>query len=391
MSIFATITGVTLLIWVYLLLAHGSFWKVGKLIAAGTRNEVAEKIAVIIPARDEAQVIARSVTSLLNQTCSGSIHIFLVDDGSTDDTAQIARRAARQVGKSSALTIIEGWPPPAGWSGKLWALQMGIQRAQDLAPQFFLFTDADIEHDPASIATLVSIAESGSYDLASYMVKLHCGTFAERLLIPAFVFFFFKIYPPAWVSDPQRQTAGAAGGCILIRPEALQRAGGIEAIRSEIIDDCALAQAVKSHGGRIWLGPTELASSIRPYGTFAGIGRMISRSAFSQLNHSVIMLLLAMLGLIATYLLPPILVFTGKRLPMAFGAAAWLLMIVTYLPMVRFYRLNPLWTPLLPAIAVFYMGATIHSAIKYWSGRGGEWKGRVQDPGKIGSSVNRVR
>src|SRR5205085_3352053 len=173
MLIFLTIAGViTLLIWVYLLLAHGSFWQVRKLIAAGTRNEVAEKIAVIIPARDEAQVIARSITSLLNQSCHDSIHIFLVDDGSTDDTAQIARRAARQVEKSSALTIIEGWPPPAGWSGKLWALQQGIQRAQELAPQFFLFTDADIEHDPVSIATLVSIAESGSYDFASYMVKL---------------------------------------------------------------------------------------------------------------------------------------------------------------------------------------------------------------------------
>jgi len=385
MSIFATIAGVlAVLIWVYLLLAHGSFWQVNKLMAAGTANEIAGKIAVIIPARDEAQVIASSVTSLLNQTCSSSIHIFLVDDGSTDDTAQIARRAARQVGKSSALTIIEGWPPPAGWSGKLWALQQGIQRAQELAPQFFLFTDADIEHAPASIATLVSIAEPGAYDLASYMVKLHCGTFAERLLIPAFVFFFFKVYPPAWISGPQRKTAGAAGGCILIRPEALQRAGGMEAIRGEIIDDCALAQAVKSNGGRVWLGLTELATSIRPYGTFAGIGRMISRSAFSQLNHSGVMLLLALLGLLATYLLPPLLVFTGQPLPVILGAAAWLLMTITYLPMVRFYRLNPLWTLMLPAIAAFYMGATMHSAIKYWSGRGGEWKGRVQDPEKIG-------
>jgi hopene-associated glycosyltransferase HpnB len=235
-------------------------------------------------------------------------------------------------------------------------------------------------HAPASVATLVTIAESGGYDLTSYMVKLHCGTFAERLLIPAFVFFFFKIYPPAWIADPRRKAAGAAGGCMLVRPQALERAGGIEAIRTEIIDDCALAHAIKMHGGKVWLGLTDLARSIRPYGSFAEIGRMISRSAFSQLNHSAVMLVLALLGLIATYLLPPVLVLTTHGWSYALGTAAWLLMIVAYLPMIRFYGLNPWWALLLPLVAVFYMGATFHSAIKFWLGRGGEWKGRVQDP-----------
>lgn len=377
----AIIAGIiTLLIWLWLLLAQGGFWRVRSFLALPRNSDLAAKIAVIIPARDEAGVVGRCISSLLQQKYRGPVHIFLVDDGSVDGTAQIARQAAEQSGKASALTVIQGTPLPAGWSGKLWAVQQGIQSVRKLDPQFFLLTDADIEHAPESISTLATIAESGSYDLASYMVKLHCGTLAERLLIPAFVFFFFKIYPASWIANPRRKTAGAAGGCILIRPQALERAGGIEAVRGEIIDDCALAKAVKQSGGRVWLGVTELARSIRPYGSFAGIGQMISRSAFSQLHHSAFMLLLAMAGLIATYLLPPVLLFAGHPLPVALGAAAWLLMMVAYLPMIRFYRLNPLWALFLPVVAIFYMGATLHSAIKYWLGRGGEWKGRVQDP-----------
>jgi hopene-associated glycosyltransferase HpnB len=264
-------------------------------------------------------------------------------------------------------------------------VQQGIARARKEQPDFFLLTDADIEHAPASIATLAGIAESGGYDLASYMVKLYCQSLAERMLVPAFVFFFFKIYPPAWIADPQRKTAGAAGGCILLRPQALDRAGGIEAIRNEIIDDCALALRVKSSGGRVWLGLTELAASIRPYGTFIEIGRMISRSAFNQLHHSILMLLLAMLGLTVTYLTPPLLLLSGQLLAMVLGAVAWLLMIVAYIPILRFYRLNPVWAFLLPLVAVFYMGATLHSAFKFWTGRGGEWKGRIQDPANFDS------
>jgi hopene-associated glycosyltransferase HpnB len=339
------------------------------------------RIAVIIPARNEADVIAQTITSLLNQTCANSIHIFLVDDGSTDGTAQVAREAAARAGHGAQVTIIAGPPLPQGWSGKLWAVQQGIERAREIDPRFFLLTDADIVHAPENIATLVSIAETGGYDMASFMVKLHCGTLAEKFLVPAFVFFFFMLYPPAWIRDPRRRTAGAAGGCILIRPEALEHAGGMAAIRGEIIDDCALARAVKSSGGRVWLGLSESAASARPYQTFAEAGRMISRTAFNQLHHSVWLLLFSLAGLVVTYLLPPALLLSGQRWPVIVGASAWLLMITAYLPMVRFYRLNFLWALALPLIAVFYMCATLHSAVRYWSGSGGLWKGRVQDPG----------
>lgn len=211
------------------------------------------------------------------------------------------------------------------------------------------------------------------------MVKLHCRSVAEKLLIPAFVFFFFMLYPPAWIPDSRRATAGAAGGCLLIRPEALARAGGIAAIRGEIIDDCALARAVKGSGGKIWLGITDNSVSIRPYDTFAEIGSMVSRTAFNQLHHSALLLLGAVVGLAVTYLLPPSLLFSRHAVPVVLGAAAWAGMTFAYLPMIRFYRLNPLWAFTLPLAALFYLGATIHSAIKFWLGHGGEWKGRAQD------------
>ena len=376
-----TIAGIaSVLIWIYLLLGRGGFWRVKKHLPPFLPElQKPVRIAVIIPARNEADVIAQSVTSLLNQSSNNSIHIFLVDDGSADGTAGRARRAAAEAGKSPLLTVITGSPLPPGWTGKLWAVQQGVERAREFAPDFFLLTDADIHHAPDNIATLISIAESRPCDLASFMVRLQCGTMAEKVLIPAFVFFFFKLYPQEWISDLRHRTAGAAGGSILIRPEALDSAGGIAAIRNEIIDDCALARAVKSKGGRLWLGMTETTVSLRPYRTFAEVGRMISRTAFNQLNHSILLLVAAALGLTVMYLLPPLLLLTHHVAPVALGATAWLLMVVAYLPMVKFYRLNPVWTLALPLTALFYMAATLHSAIKYWVGRGGEWKGRTQD------------
>lgn len=370
-----------ILIWIYLLAARGGFWRVRTMLPVITAERAqTATVAVVVPARNEADVIARSVTSLLTQSYAGSIRVFLVDDASTDDTARIAREAAERAGRSADLIVIEGRHLPAGWSGKLWAVQQGIDLACEQAPGFLLLTDADIVHAPKNVEALVALAESQRCDLTSFMVKLHCGTPAERLLVPAFVFFFFMLYPPAWVENPRRKTAGAAGGCILIRPEALERAGGIAAIRGEIIDDCALAAAVKSAGGRVWLGLTESASSVRPYETFSDVGRMISRTAFNQLRHSAMLLLLSLAGLTVTYLLPPLLLFTRQPLPIALGVTAWLLMTAAFLPMVRFYGLNPLRALALPLIAVFYMGATLHSALRYWSGKGGVWKGRVQDP-----------
>jgi len=327
-----------------------------------------------MPARNEAEFIAASVVSLLNQ----DVDVFLVDDHSTDSTAAIARAAAACAGKSASLTVITAGPLPPGWSGKLWAVKQGVDSALKTSPDFLLLTDADIVHEPQTVTTLIALAEGG-YDLVSFMVKLHCRSAAEKLLIPAFVFFFFLLYPPAWIRDSRHRSAGAAGGCILIRPQALTRAGGLEAIRSEIIDDCALARAVKRSGGRVSLWLTTTSASVRPYESLAAIGRMISRTAFNQLRHSVWLLLATLAGLVVVYLSPVLLLFAHGTAPVMLGALAWGLMAFTYLPIVRFYGLHPGWALVLPLSAAYYAGATVHSAIRYWRGRGGEWKGRVQD------------
>jgi hopene-associated glycosyltransferase HpnB len=364
--------------WVYLLFARGSFWQIATpqpAISITTRPTV----AVVIPARDEADVIARAITSLLHQQIDATLHIVLVDDASTDSTAAVARQAAETANMAASLTILHGKPLSAGWSGKVWAQQQGISKALELNPDCLLFTDADIEHAPNNLATLVSLAETNHADLTSFMAKLHCESWLERWLIPAFVFFFFMLYPPAWIRDRRRATAGAAGGCMLIRPAALAAAGGIESIRSEIIDDCALANAIKQRGGSLWLGPTDTARSIRPYESVAEIGRMISRGAFNQLGHSTLLLIGTVFGMAILYLLPIALLFSRSSLSISLGSATLIAMLIAYAPMVRFYRLNPLWTLALPAAALFYIGATIHSAIRFWSGTGGMWKGRAQD------------
>jgi len=431
--------------WIYLLAANGGFWRVrGLTLAAPSNCSTATqnaRVVVVIPARNEAGTIGRTVRSLLAQQWAGELHIILVDDNSTDGTAVAAQgalsladpmqakeacmghqgnvadgtphaskgglhglpawpqanttpphinaekrganvghptAASNRESNARSLTIIQGQPLPAGWSGKMWAVHQGVQQARTLAPDFLLLTDADIVHAPGSVAGLVARAESG-YDLVSLMVRLHCRSLAERLLIPAFVFFFFMLYPPRWIADPRRKTAGAAGGCILIRPEALTRARGIEAIRHEIIDDCALAREVKRSGGRVWLGLAEETASVRPYETFGEIGRMIARTAFNQLQHSALMLAGALVGLTLVYVVPIALLFAQPPLARVLGWLAWLLMAMCYLPMVRFYRLLPAWALALPASAAFYMGATVVSAMNYWSGRGGQWKGRAQD------------
>lgn len=386
----AIIAGTTsVLVWLYLLLGRGGFWRIKKHLPPVLATQPSSRrVAVIIPARNEAAAVGPSVVSLLRQTGSHLIHIFLVDDSSSDGTANVAYEAAAQEDKSSDLTVISGQPLRPGWTGKLWAVQQGIEQARAFAPQFFLLTDADILHAPDNVASLVSIAENGRYDLASFMVKLHCATLAEKFLIPAFVFFFFKLYPPAWTDGSRYKTAGAAGGSILVRPEALECAGGMAAIRSEIIDDCALAQAVKRHGGRLWLGLSDKTTSLRSYPTFTELGRMISRTAFRQLNHSFWMLLAALIGLTLIYVIPPPLLAVHHAVPVALGASTWLLMTFAYLPMVRFYGLSPIWALTLPFTAILYMGATAHSAFRFWSGRGGEWKGRTQD---VGSTARRDR
>jgi len=370
---------VPILIWLYLLIGRGQFWRVVAHSAPLLEPAAARQVVVLIPARNEAPLIGVAVTSLAQQAFDGFIHLIVVDDNSTDGTADAATAAVRAAGAMSRFTLIRGTAVPAGWTGKLWALSQGVTAAAELSPDYLLLTDADICHGPKSVASLVADAETHRRDLVSHMVKLSTVATAERLLIPAFVFFFFKLYPPAWIAAPQRKLAAAAGGCILVRPQALARVGGLQAIRSCVIDDCALARAVKRSGGRISLEPTRDTRSLRAYGSSAEIGAMISRTAFAQLHHSYLALAATLVGLFLTYLLPAVLVFAGDPVLVCFGLVGLLLMSVCYLPMVRFYGLSPLGCLCLPPIAVFYMGAAIHSAVQYARGTGGKWKGRVQD------------
>lgn len=364
------------IIWLDLIVARGRFWRVST-IATGLsqRSASVPRVAVIVPARNEADVIAPAIQSLLQQDYAGPLRIFVVDDHSSDDTAGVVCQAATDQGER--LTMISSTPLPAGWTGKMWALSHGVQRAVEFAPDYFLFTDGDIVHAPDSITSLVARAQAGNLDLVSMMVKLRCSSLAERALIPAFVFFFFMLYPPQWVNNPRHRTAAAAGGDILVRAQALARIGGVAAIRNELIDDCALARKIKRNGA-VWLGLTQNACSIRSYAGFGGVGRMISRNAFYQLRHSVSLLIATVLALAITYLAPPIVVFFGGWATL-WGGVAWFLMSFAFWPTLQFYSLSPLWAPLLPLIAFFYTGATIHSAVQYWVGRGGEWKDRVQD------------
>jgi len=365
----------TLAIWLYLLLFRGGFWReFGRPVPPPAPSRKAPRIVAVAPARDEAGVVGRAIASLAAQHPPGYFHIILVDDHSTDSTAAEAETAAPR----ELLTVVHASPLPAGWTGKLWAVAEGVRAAAQHRPDYLLLTDADIVHGPDNAAALAARAESENYDLVSYMATLACKTPAERALAPAFVFFFFLLYPPAWVRNSRHSTAGAAGGCMLIRHRTLQQIGGIAAIRGELIDDCALARAVKRHGGRVWLGLSETTHSIRPYRTFGEIGRMISRSAFTQLRHSTLLLAGTVAGLVVTYLGPPLLTIFAPQPAAGMAALAWLLMSVCVLPALRFYRRGWFGAPLLPLVALFYLGATIRSAVDYWRGAGGLWKGRVQ-------------
>jgi hopene-associated glycosyltransferase HpnB len=370
MSIWELIGAASLASWIYLLFGRGGFWRMRESPVPEWTGP-AKSVAVVIPARNEAPVVGRAIASLLAQNYPGSLRVFLVDDHSTDGTIAAA-------GSHERLTIVQARPLPDGWTGKLWAISEGLEQAASLRPDYILLTDADIIHSPGNIAGLVARAEAQNLDLASYMVMLQSRTLAERALIPAFVFFFFKLYPPAWIARSDRKTAGAAGGCILIRTSALARIGGIAAIRGELIDDCALARAVKQTGGAIWLGLTRETRSIRDYTTFAEIRGMIARTAFTQLGYSDALLLGTILAMAVIYLAPPLLLLTGDAIAAGCGVAAWLLMSMSYVPTLRLYSRSVAWAPLLPRVALFYMVATVDSALRYWTGRGGEWKGRIQ-------------
>jgi len=361
-----TLAAVSAGVWFYLLFGRGGFWRFREAAPAGAPADAAPSIVAVVPARNEAETVGRAVASLAAQQYPGLFHIVLVDDGSTDGTAE----AARAAGPAGMLTVIRSAPLAPGWTGKLWAVAQGVQEAARRKPDYLWLTDADIEHPPGNAAALAGRAASGDYALVSYMATLACRTLAERALVPAFVFFFFMLYPPAWIADPRRAAAGAAGGCMLVRREALEGIGGMDAIRGELIDDCALAAAIKRAGGRVWLGLSAATHSIRGYATFGEIFRMISRTAFTELRHKYAILAATAAGLVLTYLIPP---FT-----LPFGAAAWLMMSACYWPALRFYRRSPLWVPMLPLAASFYLAATVYSAVEWRRGKGGMWKGRAQ-------------
>lgn len=358
--------------WLYLLLLHGRFWRIRPLLAPADplpEHSASLRIAVVIPARDEARTISECVRSLIRQDWPGELHIWVVDDSSADRTAEIAREAG-----GGRVSVLPAGTLPRGWTGKLWALECGTREARLFLPDFLLFTDADIVHAPDSIRHLVARAETSRRDLVSVMVRLHCESLAERLLIPAFVFFFFMLYPPGWIARSDRRAAGAAGGCILIRLAALERIGGLAAIRGELIDDCALARHVKRSGGSLWLGLSDSTRSIRPYVSFRDVRAMISRTAFTQLRYSPLLLAGTVLGMSLLYVVPVAAAVAGGLI----GAAAWTVMAVAFMPMLRFYRQPFSAAMLLPVAGLFYTAATVESAIRYWTGRGGAWKGRHQ-------------
>jgi len=371
------VASIALAVWLYLLLARGAFWLCAERDDWALVPLVAwPHVAAVVPARNEAECIAESIGSLLAQDYAGPWTVILVDDDSDDGTADIARRDAKA---GERLQIVASRGLPAGWTGKLWAVKQGIDAAAALPqpPDYLLLTDADIVHASDSVTRLVAHAEAGRLVLTSLMVKLRCQSLAERANIPAFIFFFQMLYPFALVNRPQSKVAAAAGGCMLVRADALRRAGGIEVIRGALIDDCALAEALKAQGA-IWLGLTERVHSIRPYPALGDIRRMVARSAYAQLRYSPLLLLGTIAGMVLTYLAPPLLTIFGSGTAQILGLASWVLMFVAYQPTLRFYRLSPLWGVALPAIALQYLIFTLDSAYQYVRGRGGSWKGRMQ-------------
>jgi hopene-associated glycosyltransferase HpnB len=380
MSAWTAVGFSALAIWLYLLAGRGGFWlaRVRDDTTVAAPPDKWPSVVAIVPARNEADVIAQSVRSLLGQDYPGPFRIVVIDDGSSDGTAATALQAQRMSTREGALDVISGAELPSGWTGKMWALEQGVRHAKAAgASDYFLLTDADIGHAPDNLRTLVARAEQEGRVLVSLMAELSCTTRSERFLIPAFVFFFQMLYPFGWVARSDHKMAAAAGGCMLVKRDALERAGGIAAVRSEIIDDCALARRLKRQGP-IWLGLTRRARSLRPYGGFAAIGGMVSRSAYAQLGYSASVLAGTVAAMVLIYVAPPLIALFAEGPARWAGLAAWLVMALSMQPMLRFYRVSPIWGLALPAMGAAYTLFTVQSAVAVWRGRGGLWKGRVQ-------------
>ena len=356
-----------ILAWAVLLWGRSWFWRIEPDLPL-PEPAAWPSVAVVIPARDEAEGIGQTVRSLLAQDYPGPLSVRVVDDHSGDGTADLARAAANGDPRFGVLT---GADLPGGWTGKVWAMDQGVSASEG---DYVLFTDGDIAHAPGQLRALVARAVAEGRALVSLMVRLHCETLAERAMIPAFVYFFRMLYPFAEIADPGRRTAGAAGGVMLVERAALAEIGGMAALKDALIDDCTLAAKLKARGKRLWLGLAEETRSLRVYSGWGELWNMIARSAYDQLRRSPALLLgsVAAMGLI--FVAAPILAVRGYGA----GLLAWGAMAFSFAPMVRFYRLSPWWAAALPAVAVFYLGALLHSAIRYHLGTGGRWKGRIE-------------
>ncbi|WP_437115491.1 glycosyltransferase [Streptomyces griseoviridis] len=377
------IAAVSLVAWLWLLLCQGFFWRTDVRLPPREDPGRWPSVCVVVPARDEAAVLPASLPSLLAQDYPGPAEVFLVDDGSTDGTGEAARALAAEHG-GLPLTITSPGEPPAGWTGKLWAVRHGIALTRAREPEFLLLTDADIAHAPDSLRTLVAAAGSdgsGRFDLVSQMARLRVESGWERLVVPAFVYFFAQLYPFRRIGRAGSRTAAAAGGCVLLRADVAERARIPDAIRHAVIDDVALARAVKGAGGRVWLGLAERVDSVRPYPRLDDLWRMVSRSAYAQLRHSPALLAGTVAGLALVYLVPPVALAVGLAAGNAAvavpGGLAWLVMTGTYLPMLRYYGLPSRLAPLLPFTAFLYLLMTVDSAVRHYRGRGAAWKGRT--------------
>lgn len=383
MSAVAWIAVGSLIAWVWLLLGQGFYWRTDQRLPRHAEPPRWPSVTVVVPARDEAAMLPVSLPSLLAQDYPGEAEIILVDDCSRDGTGQVARDLSVRHG-GLPLTVVSPGEPEPGWTGKLWAVRHGIALARQRKPEFLLLTDADIAHEPDSLRDLVSAAGTGgpdSFDLVSQMARLRVASGWERLVVPAFVYFFGQLYPFRRVNRAGARTAAAAGGCVLLRTEAAERARIPESIRQAVIDDVSLARAVQRSGGRIWLGLAERVDSVRPYPRLGDLWQMVSRSAYAQLRHSPLLLAGTVPGLALVYLGPPVTLvaglLTGDPVAAWAGGAAWAVMTATYLPMLTYYRQSLWLAPSLPFTAVLYLLMTVDSAVQHYRGRGSAWKGRT--------------
>ena len=388
------VSSLSLTIWVWLLIGRGRFWRTDHHLTLSPIRRPGSlqwpSVRIVVPARNETRSLPKSLPSLLKQDYPGAFGVLLVDDGSEDDTADTARRIAERLEQSERFTVIAGKPLPPGWTGKLWALQQGIQADLGDTPEFLLLTDADISHSPDSLRNLVFKAQHEGLDLVSLMAQLRAENLWEYLLVPAYVFFFAMLYPFRWVKDPNKSTAAAAGGCILIRRDVLLGVGGVQPIAGRVIDDCALAKLVKGRKeASVWLGLTHEVRSLRSYSGLSGIWATVARTAFAQLDYSTFNLLGTILGMFLVYMAPP-LAWGGGLIAVGMdgglilslwltssGFSAWLIMSLVYSPMLRWYKLPLVLAPLLPLTAALYTAMTFDSALLTWRGRGGGWKGRT--------------